>query len=131
MMTQGRASHAGSTQDIINDERARTVSAQGSHGGKPEEGEIIDISQRGDSPSESPQSRRLTDDCRSDHPSRRNPSMASSLIEEERRRQSKIAPRPSKEKGRAWDMSASGDSHVSTWTLRSSAQCELLSYARL
>jgi hypothetical protein len=50
MMTQGRASRAGSVQDIVNDERAHTASAQGSHGGEPEEGEIVNISQRGVSP---------------------------------------------------------------------------------
>jgi hypothetical protein len=120
MMTRGRASHAGSAQDIINDERACTVSAQGSHGGEPEEGEIVEISQRGDSPRESPQSRRLTDDCQSDHLSQRNPSVAGSLIKEERRRQSKIVPGPSKGKERTWDTSASGDSHASTRTSRSS-----------
>jgi hypothetical protein len=70
-------------QDIINDERVRTVSTQGSHEGEPEEGEIVDISQRGDSPRKSPQSRRLTDDRRSDHLSRRNPSVTSSLIKED------------------------------------------------
>jgi hypothetical protein len=109
MMTQGRASRAGSAQDIINDECARTISTQGSHGGEPEEGEIVDISQRGDSPREFPQSRRLTDDRRLDHLSQRNPSMTGSLIKEEQRRQSKIVPRPSKGKERARDTSASGD----------------------
>jgi hypothetical protein len=54
-MTRGRASHAGSTQDIVNDEHACTTSAQGSNEGEPEEGEIVNISQRGDSPRESPQ----------------------------------------------------------------------------
>jgi hypothetical protein len=51
--------------------------------------------------------------------------MTGSLIEEERRRQSKIVPRPSKGKERARDTSASGDSHASTRTSRSSAQREL------
>jgi hypothetical protein len=51
--------------------------------------------------------------------------MTSSLIEEERRRQSKIVPGPSKGKERARETSASGDSHASTRTLRSSAQHEL------
>jgi hypothetical protein len=51
--------------------------------------------------------------------------VAGSLIKEERRRQSKIVPGPSKGKGRARDTSASGDSHVSTRTLCSSAQREL------
>jgi hypothetical protein len=125
MMTRGRASHAGSTQDIINDECVRTISAQGSHGGEPEEGEIVDISRRGDSPRESPQSRRLTHDHRSDHLSQRNPSVTGSLIEEEQRRQSKIVPRPSKGKEHAWDTSTSGDSHASTRTSCSSAQHEL------
>jgi hypothetical protein len=83
MMTQGRANHTGSMQDIINDEHVHTISAQGSHGGELEEGEIINISQRGDSPRESPQLRRLTDEHRSDHLSWRNPSVTSSLIEEE------------------------------------------------
>jgi hypothetical protein len=118
MMTRGRASRAGSVQDIINDERACTISAQGSHGGEPEEGEIVDISQ-------SPQSRRLTNDRWSDHLSRRNPSVTSSLIEEERRRQSKIVPGPSKGKECAREMSASGDSRASTRMSCSSAQCEL------
>jgi hypothetical protein len=125
MMTRGRASRAGSAQDIINNERARTASAQGSHGGEPEEGEIVDIFQRGDSPRESPQSRRLNNDRRSDHLSWRNPSVTSSLIEEERRRQSKIVPGPSKGKEHAREMSASGDSCASTRTLHSSAQREL------
>jgi hypothetical protein len=51
--------------------------------------------------------------------------VAGSLIEEERRRQSKIVPGPSKGKERARDTSASGDSHASTGTSRSSAQREL------
>jgi hypothetical protein len=51
--------------------------------------------------------------------------MAGSLIEEERRRQSKIVPGPSQGKEHAQDTSASGDSHASTRTLRSSAQREL------
>jgi hypothetical protein len=125
MMTQGRASCAGSVQDIVNNGHACTVSTQGSHGGEPDEGEIIDISQRGNSPRESPQLRRLTDDCQSDNLLRRNPSAASSPIEEEQRRQSKIVPGPSKGKECTWEMSASGDSCASTRTLRSSAQREL------
>jgi hypothetical protein len=44
MMTRGRASCAGSAQDIINDEHVRTTSVRGSHEGEPEEGEIVDIS---------------------------------------------------------------------------------------
>jgi hypothetical protein len=112
-------------QDIVNDEHVRTASAQSSHGGEPEEGEIVDISQRGDSPREFPQSRRLTNDHRSDHLSQRNPSVTSSLIKEERRRQSKIVPGPSKGKERAQETSASGDSRASTRTLCSSAQPEL------
>jgi hypothetical protein len=51
--------------------------------------------------------------------------MTGSLIEEERRRQSKIVPGPSKGKERAQDTSASGDSHASTRTSHSSAQHEL------
>jgi hypothetical protein len=51
--------------------------------------------------------------------------MTSSLIEEERRRQSKIVPGPSKGKEHARETSASGDSHASTRTLHSSAQREL------
>jgi hypothetical protein len=51
--------------------------------------------------------------------------VAGSLIEEERWRQSKIVPGPSKGKERTRDTSASGDSHVSTRTSCSSAQHEL------
>jgi hypothetical protein len=49
MMIHGRASCTGSAQDMVDGEHVHTVSTRGSHGGEPEDGEIVDISQGGDS----------------------------------------------------------------------------------